>query len=116
MRQSDLCERVVDFLHQCNLEELSDLSVKQLACRFGVTRFHLCRCLKEKRGILVSRYLRGLKFARLAEWLRDQEQVPEGEMGAKIGIYTPRYFSNCFHEYHGAPPKVFLGRSSGSVF
>jgi len=115
MRQSDLCERVVEYLQKCDLDDLSGLSVKQLAYRFGVTRFHLCRCLKEKKGIHVSRYLQRMKFSKLAEWLGGQEQVPLGEMAEKIGIYTQRYFCHRFREHHGAPPAVFLGRPENGL-
>lgn len=107
MRSADLCGRVIEFLDSCPFDEASLLTVQKLALRFGVTRFHLSRSMKEKKGIAISMYLVQSKLEKLVEWLENGDPVSVGEMSRRTGFYSRKHFSRRFKEHFGMPPSEY---------
>lgn len=109
MEGGDLCARVIEFLDSSPLDEVSSLTVQKLALRFGVTRFHLSRSMKEKRGVAISRYLLQVKMGKLAEWIEKHRTISVREMSYRSGFYSRKHFSRRFKEHFGVVPSMFPG-------
>lgn len=89
---------------EANLSEEHSLS--GLCRRFYINEFKLKRNFKAMFGITVFGYLRGLRFQR-AEQLLKEGELSVLEIANEVGYSNPSHFAKGFQERFGVNPKAF---------
>jgi len=100
-RNSDVrFTEVLDFLDTHFTE---DLSIADLAQKFGYNKSYFCRKFKDQTGITCIDYISSLRLDYAAIMLRGTP-YSISEISEKCGYYDPNYFSRCFKDKYGISP------------
>ncbi|MCM3696913.1 helix-turn-helix domain-containing protein [Microbacterium oleivorans] len=96
------------------LEERVDgnVHVGELAAMVGVSPSHLAALFRDATGGGVIAHHLALKMAR-ARHLLDTTDLPVGEVGRRVGIDDPFYFSRRFRITHGVAPTAYRDQRKG---
>lgn len=96
------------------LEERVDgrVQVAELAAMVGVSPSHLAALFREATGGGVLAHHQALKMAR-ARSLLDTTDLPVAEVGRRIGLDDPFYFSRQFRRMHGMSPRAYREQRKG---
>ncbi|WP_281883390.1 AraC family transcriptional regulator [Agromyces rhizosphaerae] len=96
------------------LEERLDarVPVPELAARVGLSASHLQALFREATGGGVAAHHAALRMAR-ARTLLDTTDLPVGEVGRRVGMADPFYFSRQFRRVHGMSPRAYRGTRKG---
>lgn len=106
-RQEDLydsggiCQDISNYLNQHFTEELS---LSQLACALGYSKYHISHIFREKFGCSYNDYLRRLR-AEYAMGLLTHSELSVTEVCFASGFSSLRSFYRAFHEIYGASPR-----------
>lgn len=106
-RQEDLydsggiCQDISNYLNQHFTEELS---LTQLACALGYSKYHISHIFKEKFGCSYSDFLKRLR-AEHAMGLLTHSELSVTEICFASGFSSLRSFYRAFHEIYGASPR-----------
>ena len=109
-RQEDLydsggiCQDISNYLNQHFTEELS---LSQLACALGYSKYHISHIFREKFGCSYSDYLKRLR-AEHAMGLLTHSALSMTEVCFASGFSSLRSFYRAFHEVYGASPKSMV--------
>ena len=96
------------------LEERIDghVQVPELAAMVGVSPSHLAALFRTATGGGVLAHHNALKMARARELL-DPTTLPVAEIGRRIGLDDPFYFSRQFRRTHGMSPRAYRETRKG---
>lgn len=97
-QEKDLIGKVQDYIDEHYMEE--DISLNAIAQIFYTNASYLSRVFKEKTGMNFSGYLFEVRMKK-AELLVRLTDLKAYEIGEKVGIHDPHYFSVCFKKYFG---------------
>ena len=106
-RQEDLydsggiCQDISNYLNQHFTEELS---LSQLACALGYSKYHISHIFREKFGCSYNDYLKRLR-AEYAMGLLTHSELSVTEVCFASGFSSLRSFYRAFHEIYGASPR-----------
>lgn len=106
-RQEDLndsggiCQDISNYLNQHFTEELS---LSQLACALGYSKYHISHIFRDKFGCSYNDYLKRLR-AEYAMGLLTHSELSVTEVCFASGFSSLRSFYRAFHEIYGASPR-----------
>ena len=75
----------------------------------GMSRVHVHRKLKSLTGYAPSQFIRSFRLERAMELLQKQAGNVS-DVAYRVGFSSPAYFSKCFTEQFGYPPKEVKGK------
>ena len=81
-----------------------DFSIEECSSEVGLSRTHFHKKLKALVGKSPSQYLRTVRLHR-AKQLIEEEKGNISEVAYSVGFSSPQYFSKCFKEEFGYPPR-----------
>jgi len=104
-------ENILKRLLEIIEENLSnpDLSANTFVTQIGMSRSVLYAKLKELTGQSVNEFVRTVKLKKASQ-VMVQNQKNISEVAYMFGFNTPQYFTKCFKEEFGIPPKDFIAR------
>ena len=82
------------------------ITVEDLSSRFLISPSYLAHSFKEQYGTSVTSYLLGVRITKAKQMLRFSDEKIE-EIGYKVGIGAPAYFSRVFKEIEGVTPSTY---------
>lgn len=88
------------------------VQVAELAAMVGVSPSHLAALFRGATGGGVLAHHQALKMAR-ARSLLDTTDLPVAEVGRRIGLDDPFYFSRQFRRMHGMSPRAYRDQRKG---
>lgn len=106
-RQEDLydsggiCQDISNYLNQHFTEELS---LSQLACALGYSKYHISHIFRDKFGCSYNDYLKRFR-AEYAMGLLTHSELSVTEVCFASGFSSLRSFYRAFHEIYGASPR-----------
>jgi signal transduction histidine kinase/DNA-binding response OmpR family regulator len=86
-----------------------DLSANTFVTEIGMSRSVLYAKLKELTGQSVNEFVRTVKLKKASQVIL-QNRKTISEVAYMFGFNTPQYFTKCFKEEFGVPPKDFIMR------
>lgn len=104
MKKDFFCNLAMEFVLTRESEELSHLSVAQIARELNVSRSYLARIFKKERNFSLKEYLLREKMIRSALLLLKEPQLTVKELAKKIGFLDTGYFAHLFKKYFGISP------------
>ncbi len=105
--KENISDRVVEYILLQSNEELSNLTVKNIAKTFNMNPSYLSRkFLKDKKFSLGFHILR-MKVFRSAALLREDKNITVMELARKMGFCTTGYFIHVFKKFFGTSPGKF---------
>jgi AraC-like DNA-binding protein len=107
-------ERVSQILEQLSVDEILDLSVEELAERFGCSRRHLNRLFQQKFGVPVATLKMEMRMLKAISLLRDPDakviHVAEQCSFNHLGL-----FNTCFKRRFGVSPSQWRKQASDAA-
>lgn len=88
------------------LQYAEELSLETLAAQIGRSKYHLSRRFREYYHITPGVYLTSVRLSRAAELLT-RSDLPDREVGTRVGIPNSTYFTALFKERYGRPPRQY---------
>jgi len=105
--KENISEMVVEYILLQSNEELSNLTVKNIARTFNMNPSYLSRkFLKDKKFSLGFHILR-MKVFRAASLLREDKSITIMELARRMGFCTTGYFIHVFKKFFGTSPGKF---------
>ena len=98
--EGSLASRITEYLRESYLDFRG---LDELAARFFVTKFHLCRVFKQETGLSVVTYVNAQKLRRAGEELRYTRKSVK-RIAADCGFSSSVYFCKLFRESLGTSP------------
>ena len=99
----------IEFMHR---HHARDLSVVELARRFGCSERHFNRVFHQQTGLAPLRYLRRIRVEN-ARKLMAYRQLSLAEIAHLVGYDDPAYFSRVFRREAGVAPSTAMARIRG---
>jgi AraC-like DNA-binding protein len=84
-----------------------DLSVTMLSAMLRVSHVNLYRKTKSITGLTVSEFIRNFRLSKAANLLKDGDKNVK-EVMYDVGFNHCSYFSLCFKEMYGIPPRKYM--------
>ena len=81
-------------------------NISQIAERFYISKFHLCRVFKEAMKMTVVEYLNRVRVQNACRYLRSSDK-DVAEVALLCGFHDAAYFSNVFKRVMGVTPSVY---------
>lgn len=81
-------------------------SIDNIAQKFYISKFHLCRLFTKKLGITFNNYLNMVRI-RQACLLLEENKLSVSEVAAGCGYHSPAYFSKIFKAEIGVSPRYY---------
>lgn len=81
-------------------------NISQIADRFYISKFHLCRVFKEAMKITVIDYLNQVRIRNACRYLRSSSKEV-ADIALLCGFHDPAYFSNVFKKLTGTSPSAY---------
>lgn len=101
-------QKILEYINEnfITLENITDI-----AERFFITKYHLCRIFKESTGISVVKYINGLKIQKACSLL-DKTNLTVTEIGFDCGFNSSMYFCKTFKQITGTSPLKYRNRKA----
>lgn len=96
--------RVVSHV-EANLSQ--HLSLEQLACVAGLSRFHFARQFRVSTGHSPMGYVRRARIARARALLRNRERTTIARVAMTLGFADQSHFTRTFVRFCGVSPRCF---------
>ena len=109
-RQSGKMEKLLSYINE-NYEY--DISIEELAEKFGVSSRYLRKCFKEETGISCSQYIASLRIEKAKEMLWSGSETVT-EIAARAGFNSSQYFCRVFQQYTGMTPLEYRNMWKGT--
>jgi AraC-like DNA-binding protein len=84
-----------------------DFSIEECSNEVGMSRAHLHKKLRALVSKWSSKYLRTVRLNR-ARLMIEEEKENISEVAYSVGFSSPAYFSKCFKDQFGYPPKDII--------
>ncbi len=91
---------VIDYL---DTHFTDDISIAELAKKFGYNKSYFCRKFKDQTGITCVEYISSLRLDYAAIMLKGTP-YSVNEIAEKCGYFDANYFSRCFKDKYGMSP------------
>ncbi len=106
-RISSIDEKFMTTLNEVLERHISDegFSMEDLGKEVGMSRMQIHRKLKALTGRSASRYIRRFRLERARAILRERNENIS-EVAYALGFGSPAYFTRCFREEFGYPPRA----------
>ncbi len=101
--------QIVRYVNE-NYGEISDIG--QIAERFFISKYHLCRTFNKNFGLPLVSYLNTIKI-RAAEKLMQNEKLNLTEIAIRCGFNSSSYFCKVFKAEKGVSPTVYRKKRQG---
>lgn len=102
-RRRKLTEDVQAYLAQhCT----DSIGLEELAARFDVSPFHLCRTFTQTFGVSMTDMIARMRIERAAEWLRSGNESVKAA-AARSGFSDANYFAKVFRKVMGMSPSEY---------
>lgn len=98
-----LISEIIEYIGK-NYREINSLD--EIASKFYITKYYLCRLFKENTGVSVMKYINTLKI-RHASKLLSETKKSSGEISALCGFNTTMYFCRIFKQISGMTPSDY---------
>jgi AraC-like DNA-binding protein len=85
-------------------------SIEKALAELGHSYGYLSRIFKDEAGMTPLNYVNKLRMEHAADMLRDTE-LTFAEIGYRVGINNPSYFSRMFKKHTGSSPREFRARA-----
>ena len=105
--QEGICELLETYLQENYREEIS---LGELAERFGFTQEYLGKIFKKHTGTTPSKYLTRLRMNEAKQLLISNPDMEVQKIGELVGYRDGFYFSRAFKSYTGMGPSEYRGR------
>lgn len=102
-------EQIVRYINE-NYSEIND--IEQIAARFFISKYHLCRTFNKNFGLPLVSYLNTIKI-RAAEELMKNERLNLTEIATRSGFNSSSYFCKVFKAEKGVSPTVYRKNLKG---
>ncbi len=86
-----------------------DLSLDQLAERFGVSKYHFIRLFRRYAGVTPMQYFQQLRLQKACRLL-SARQLTVAQIADQLGYSSPYHFSRSFKQHYGISPGRFQSR------
>ncbi|MFD0714500.1 response regulator [Paenibacillus sp. GCM10027626] len=97
---------VEEAVREIEARYMEELSVNQLADRLHISPYYLMRIFKEYKNKTINAYLTEYRI-HMAKLLLQDRRTKVYEVGAKVGIPDPKYFSQLFKKHVALTPKEY---------
>ncbi len=95
--------RIIRYINE-NFAEIH--SIEQIANRFYISKFHLCRIFKNTIGLTVIDYLNNIKIKNACKYISYTDK-DLNEISKLCGFNSSAYFSKVFKEIMGISPREY---------
>jgi AraC family transcriptional regulator, transcriptional activator of pobA len=85
------------------------LSLRDVAGEVGLTPGHLTTVVRRRTGRTVQEWIIERRMAE-ARTMLEETDLPVAEIGRRVGVFDPGYFSRVFARTHGISPRQWRGR------
>lgn len=106
-RDKEFLDKTIDIIKK-NISE-TDLNVENLSKEVGMSRIHLHRKLKALTNQTPSVFIRTIRLKEGAKLLSENKYTIS-EISYMVGFTAPSYFTSCFGNQFGIPPKEYMER------
>lgn len=103
-------EQVISYINE-NYEY--DISIEELAEKFGVSSRYIRKCFKEETGISCSQYIASLRIRKAMDMLWSTSETVT-EIAARTGFNSSQYFCRVFQENTGMTPLKYRNMWRGT--
>lgn len=94
---------VISCINSCYLEKLSLENISSIC---NISRFHICRLMKQHMGITPVDYITFLKIRQAVLWLKETNHTVT-KISENLCFSSPKYFTKIFRSYLGISPGEF---------
>ena len=101
--------QIVRYINE-NYSEIDD--IEQIAERFFISKYHLCRTFNKNLGLPLVSYLNTIKIRAAAELMRN-EKLNLTEIATRSGFNSSSYFCKVFKAEKGVSPTVYRKNLQG---
>lgn len=101
--------QIVRYINE-NYSEIND--IEQIAERFFISKYHLCRTFNKNLGLPLVSYLNTIKIRAAAELMSD-ERLNLTEIATRSGFNSSSYFCKVFKAEKGVSPTVYRKNLKG---
>jgi len=105
-RKNVLISEIIEYIGK-NYREINSLD--EIASKFYITKYYLCRLFKENTGIPVMKYINTLKIRHASKLLSETKKT-SGEISSLCGFNTTMYFCRIFKQISGMTPSDYRKR------
>lgn len=116
MNNSNICDKIIEYIQAIEITEVGDLTVKFFADKFELNYTYLSRAFKCRQGFSLNEFLQKEKMTKCANYLKKNEEVTVNEMAEIIGFSESRYFIKVFKRYMGISPGRYRKSRIGKKF
>ncbi|MFQ3579966.1 MAG: ATP-binding protein, partial [Bacteroidales bacterium] len=92
----------------------SEFDVNSVADKVGLSRTQLWRKFKSKTNINLSDYIQELRMEKAKEMLLTGK-YKVAEVAYDVGFTNPQYFTKCFTQYFGEPPREYAEKLKSKI-
>jgi two-component system, response regulator YesN len=118
VKYENVAEKVAEIVLGCNMKEISDISVDQIALKLGLNSSYLSRKFKEDTNYLLSDFLTEEKLRRAVVLLHTRQDLSIANISEMLGICKCEQFRKKFKKKYYLRPgqfrKIHKGKKSGS--
>ena len=102
-------EKFISKIQKIIIERISDegFSTEELGSEIGMSRSQVFRKIKALTGKSPSTYVRSIRLLK-AKGMIENGEGNISEIAYSVGFSSPIYFSKCFKDEFGYPPKNFI--------
>jgi AraC-like DNA-binding protein len=104
MKEKKFSQAVVDYILNCNLERLRDVTVDGISAHFGVTKMTLISKFRNQMGITPGKFILREKFHRALVLMIKSPALTIEEIREKLGFSSSDYFIRVFRTFFGTSP------------
>lgn len=100
----ELCDKIVDYILECPLDDLKDITVIRVTDIFKISKMHLIKCFKTYRNITPGRFIFREKMQRAKSLMQSNYNLTVKQVADILGFSTTDYFIRVFKKFFGKPP------------
>ena len=106
--RKELCDCVIDYILNCPLDKLNNLTVDNITKKFKVSKMHLIRSFKICRKITPGKFIVREKMIRALLLMQRNGNLTVYQTAEILGFSTTDYFIRVFKDHFGKPPCQYL--------
>lgn len=104
MKKNNFSQEVIDYILNCNLKKLKDVTVDEISGHFGVTKMTLTTKFRTQMGITPGKFILREKLYRALVLMVKNPRLTIEELRKKIGLSSSDYFIRVFRNFFGTSP------------
>jgi AraC-like DNA-binding protein len=104
---NDMVLRVIEYILNLNITELSELTVNKIASKFDVNTCFLSRKFKKSTNFLLSNYINFIRIQQAQKLLKTRSDLTISQISQIIGIRKSQHFREKFKKIYGINPNQY---------